>query len=143
MMNRLCVVAIALAACGSGSDEQGGLTITKAASGVCDPSPVPVNVQTLALDGDTLTVQVYTQYTCVKSTFAFCWDGAVEDTAPGSVDLVMSAHPQGSNPQMCEGGLTSTVQVDLGTLPDKERPLRVNILDQHGFNDATMGVLYP
>lgn len=130
----LLIVMMASACSGDASVVE----ITRSSPGPCELSTLPFTIGHLAVEGDELVTDVVTTGSCAPLTFSVCWDGAVSDTLPGQVDLVVTFKP---NHGTCAALRTDSLRVDLGVLRD-QRPLDINVLDEEGYNENTPRVRF-
>lgn len=73
----------------------------------------------LSIDGDQLLVHVTTGGGCSRHSFAMCWDGAVNDTYPPTVDLALSHDAHGDT---CDALLEHDLRFDLTPIIEAVHP---------------------
>jgi hypothetical protein len=79
----------------------------------------------VALDGSDLLVHVRTGGGCASHTFSMCWDGAVLDSYPGTVNLGLSHDAHGDS---CDAVLSHDLRIDVtSVLENTGRPIRLNV----------------
>lgn len=96
---------------------------------LCDeyPTPAPLLLDDARIEGDRLTLDYTRQGACPAPVFRACWNGALYDTIPGTVDIMVAVE----GTEACEAEVAELLDVDLSiireSLPD-EGPLRVKLL---------------
>lgn len=135
-MNRLGLMMVIMASACAGDSSV--VEVTRLSHGTCERSGLPLTLGNLAIERDELISDVTTPGTCEAPTFSVCWDGSVFDSIPGQVDLMVRYKPNGG---ACEGSRTDHVRIDLGVLGD-ERPLDLNVLDDHGFYEGSARIRF-
>jgi hypothetical protein len=135
MTKSTLLIVMMASACSGGAS---GVEISRSSPGRCELSTLPFTVGHLAVEGDDLVTDVVTTGMCAPLAFSVCWDGAVSDTLPGQVDLVVTFKPDHGT---CAAMRTDRLRIDLGVLRD-QRPLDINVLDEEGYNENTPGVRF-
>jgi len=133
MMKPTLLSVLALAAFGCATDEsrdsasQGNtsqtLTIERCSAPVTGDSYALGNVSAAGHD---LVVAVRTGGGCAEHSFAVCWDGAVFDTEPGTIELALRHDAHGDS---CDALLSWDLRVDLTpVLETFDAPLQIKVV---------------
>jgi hypothetical protein len=73
----------------------------------------PVHLAAMVVDGDQLRVTVQHGGGCGEHTFAACWNGLIQETAPPRTSLVIHHDADGD---ACDAFLTHDIVVDVSAL---------------------------